>query len=93
VLDEPTSALDAATGAAVMQTLRRIAPGRTVVLVTHQLRDAAEAAQIVVFQDGRVAEIGTHAALLAHGGVYAELWAKQRDAAPLTPAGSPAAPS
>src|SRR5262245_42852702 len=83
VLDEPTSALDAATGAAVMQTLRRIAPGRTVVLVTHQLRDAAEAAQIVVFQDGRVAETGTHAALLARGGVYADLWARQRDAVPV----------
>jgi ATP-binding cassette subfamily B protein len=92
VLDEPTSALDAATGAAVMETLQRIAPGRTVVLVTHQLRDAATAARIVVFEAGRVVEIGSHAALLARDGVYAALWARQRDAAPLTPAGSPAAP-
>ena len=92
VLDEPTSALDAATGAAVMQTLRRIAPGRTVVLVTHQLRDAAEAARIVVFEYGCVAESGTHAELMARDGVYAALWAKQRHSTALTPASSPAAP-
>jgi ABC-type multidrug transport system fused ATPase/permease subunit len=91
VLDEPTSALDAATGAAVMETLRRIAPGRTVVLVTHQLRDAAAAAQIVVFEDGRVAETGTHAELLMRDGVYASLWQRQRDAAPAP--GTPAAPA
>jgi ATP-binding cassette subfamily B protein len=78
VLDEPTSALDPPTAAAVMQTLRRAAAGRTAVLVTHQLHDAADAARIVVFDAGRVAEIGTHAELLARRGAYAELWAKQR---------------
>jgi ATP-binding cassette subfamily B protein len=80
VLDEPTSALDPATGAAVMQTLLRVAAGRTAVLVTHQLYDAAGATRIVVFDEGRVAETGTHAALLARRGAYAELWAKQRGA-------------
>lgn len=79
VLDEPTSALDAATGAAVMRTLREVAAGRTVVLVTHQLRDAAEASRIIVFEDGRAVESGTHAALLAQGGAYAMLWARQRE--------------
>jgi ATP-binding cassette, subfamily B, bacterial len=79
VLDEPTSALDAATGAAVMKTLREVAVGRTVVLVTHQLRDAADASRIVVFDAGRVAEIGPHAELLARGGVYARLWERQRE--------------
>lgn len=79
VLDEPTSALDAGTGAAVMQTLRRAAVGRTVVLVTHHLRDASQASQIAVFDNGRVAERGTHGELLAQGGVYAALWAQQRD--------------
>ena len=79
VLDEPTSALDAATGASVMQTLRRVATGRTVILVTHHLRDASQASQIVVFDGGRIAEQGTHAQLLAREGVYAALWAQQRD--------------
>jgi ATP-binding cassette subfamily B protein len=77
VLDEPISALDVVTGAAVMRTLRRTAAGRTVLLVTHQLRDAAEASQICVFDQGRVVEIGSHAALVARNGVYATLWRKQ----------------
>jgi ATP-binding cassette, subfamily B, bacterial len=79
VLDEPTSALDAATGASVMQTLRRVASGRTVVLVTHHLGDAAQASQIIVFDGGRIAEHGAHDELLARGGVYAALWAQQRN--------------
>ncbi|MFM9888455.1 MAG: ABC transporter ATP-binding protein, partial [Burkholderiales bacterium] len=79
VLDEPTSALDAATGASVMQTLRRVAVGRTVVLVTHHLRDASQASHIVVFDRGHIAERGTHGELLSHGGVYAALWAQQRE--------------
>jgi len=77
VLDEPTSALDPATGSAVMQTMRRVCAGRTAVLVTHQLRDAALAAQIIVFDHGRVVESGTHASLLAAAGTYAALWREQ----------------
>ncbi|MFN9129422.1 MAG: ABC transporter ATP-binding protein [bacterium] len=77
VLDEPTSALDPATGRAVMQTLLDVSGGRTSVLVTHQLRDAARADHVVVFDRARVVEAGTHAQLLALGGVYAGLWAQQ----------------
>jgi ATP-binding cassette subfamily B protein len=77
VLDEPTSALDPSTGGAVMQTLRDVSGGRTSVLVTHQLRDAARADHVVVFDAARVVEAGTHADLLARDGVYAALWAKQ----------------
>ncbi len=78
VLDEPTSALDPATGRAVMQTLLKVSAGRTSVLVTHQLRDAAHAGQIIVFDRGRIAESGTHAELLAAQGVYASLWHQQQ---------------
>jgi ABC-type transport system involved in Fe-S cluster assembly fused permease/ATPase subunit len=60
-----------------MQTLRDVSGGRTSVLVTHQLRDAARADHVVVFDAARVVEAGTHADLLARGGVYAALWAKQ----------------
>ena len=81
VLDEPTSALDPATGRAVMQTLRDVSGGRTSVLVTHQLRDAARADRVVVFDRARVVEAGTHAELLALGGVYAGLWAQQEQRA------------
>jgi ATP-binding cassette subfamily B protein len=77
VLDEPTSALDPSTGLAVMQTLCEISGGRTSVLVTHQLRDAARADRVIVFDRARVVETGTHAELLALGGVYAGLWARQ----------------
>ena len=81
VLDEPTSALDPATGRAVMQTLLDVSGGRTSVLVTHQLRDAARADPVVVFDRARVVEAGTHAQLLALGGVYAGLWAQQEQRA------------
>ncbi len=79
VLDEPTSALDTATAAAVMRTLRRTAEGRTVILVTHQLRDAAEADHICVFERGRVVEVGSHAELMDRDGVYAALWSEQNN--------------
>jgi ABC-type multidrug transport system fused ATPase/permease subunit len=89
VLDEPTSALDPSTGRAVMQTLLDVSGGRTSVLVTHQLRDAARADHVVVFDRARVVEAGTHAQLLALGGVYAGLWRQQEQRAepvpPVTP--------
>jgi ATP-binding cassette subfamily B protein len=78
VLDEPTSALDPATGRAVMQTLLKVSVGRTSVLVTHQLRDAAHAGRIIVFDRGLIAESGTHVELLAAQGVYASLWHEQQ---------------
>ena len=77
VLDEPTSALDASTGRAVIETLLQVMQRRTTVLVTHQLRDAIHADQIVVFEQGRVVESGTHTSLLAAAGTYASLWQQQ----------------
>ena len=60
-----------------MQTLLAVSEGRTSVLVTHQLRDAAHAALIIVFERGRVVESGTHETLLGAGGAYARLWEQQ----------------
>jgi ABC-type multidrug transport system fused ATPase/permease subunit len=77
VLDEPTSALDASTGRAVIETLLQVMQRRTTVLVTHQLRDAIHADQIVVFEQGRVVEAGSHTSLLAAAGSYANLWQQQ----------------
>lgn len=74
ILDEPTSALDVATATSILKTLRKVTVGRTVVMATHQLHEAAIASSIVVFDKGRVVEAGKHQELLAHNGVYARLW-------------------
>lgn len=89
LLDEATSALDPATEAALDETLRRGAKGRTTVSVTHRLAQAARADVIFVVQAGRVVERGRHEDLLALGGLYAELWRKQ-DGLSLSPDGSAA---
>ncbi len=77
LLDEATSALDPATESAINDTLMRVAAGRTVISVTHRLASAVGFDRIVVVDEGRVVEQGTHAELLAKGGQYARLWAKQ----------------
>ena len=80
-VDEATSALDVQTERAVEEALERLAEGRTTVVIAHRLSTVREADQIVVLDDGRVAERGTHAELLAEGGRYAALVA--RDEAPV----------
>ncbi|MFN7925613.1 MAG: ABC transporter ATP-binding protein [Bryobacteraceae bacterium] len=74
VLDEATSALDAQTEAAVNETIRSIARGRTVIAVSHRLQTTAWFDRILVFDRGVLVEDGTHAELLARDGVYAALW-------------------
>ncbi|MFD5117813.1 ABC transporter ATP-binding protein [Streptomyces sp. NPDC058385] len=74
LLDEATAALDLATEAQVNQATDRIAGKRTTLVVAHRLTTAARADRVVVMADGRVAEDGTHAELLALGGRYAALW-------------------
>jgi ATP-binding cassette subfamily B protein len=77
ILDEATSALDSRTEEAIQSTLDNVARNRTTIVIAHRLSTVVGADQIVVLDAGRVAERGTHAQLLAMGGLYADLWARQ----------------
>ncbi|MFT3917266.1 MAG: ABC transporter ATP-binding protein [Anaeromyxobacteraceae bacterium] len=77
ILDEPTSALDAESEALVQEALDRVAAGRTTLVVAHRLSTVLTADRIVVLADGRVAEAGTHAELVARGGLYASMVRRQ----------------
>jgi ATP-binding cassette subfamily B protein len=75
LLDEATSNLDLATEAKVSEAMGLLARGRTTILIAHRLPTAARADRVVVMDQGRVAETGSHAELLARGGRYAAMWA------------------
>jgi ATP-binding cassette subfamily B protein/subfamily B ATP-binding cassette protein MsbA len=77
ILDEPTSGLDAQTEASITGALDRLTAGRTVLVIAHRLSTIRRASAIVVLQQGRVVETGTHAELLARGGLYADMHAAQ----------------
>jgi ATP-binding cassette subfamily B multidrug efflux pump len=77
VLDEATSALDSEVEAAIQEQLASLMHGKTVIAIAHRLSTIARMDRLVVLDHGRVAEEGTHAQLLAAGGVYAGLWARQ----------------
>jgi ATP-binding cassette subfamily B protein len=78
VLDEVTSALDPATEAAVNATLERVGSGRTVLSVTHRLASIAAFDRVLVLDNGALVEDGPPAALIAQGGLFADLWNRQR---------------
>ncbi|HYD86800.1 MAG TPA: ABC transporter ATP-binding protein/permease [Vitreimonas sp.] len=79
ILDEATSSLDSATEAEVQDALEQASRGRTTIVVAHRLSTIANADQIVVLEEGRVVERGTHPALIAHDGLYASLWKRQAE--------------
>jgi ATP-binding cassette subfamily B protein len=77
VLDEATSAVDNETEAAIQRSMRRVAEGRSTIVIAHRLSTIVDADRICVLDRGRVVERGTHAELLAAGGIYRSLWEVQ----------------
>jgi ABC-type multidrug transport system fused ATPase/permease subunit len=82
VLDEPTAALDTESEHLVIEALRCLMKGRTVIMIAHRLSTLVDADKIIVLKDGVMAEEGTHEALIARGGVFAELHRIQYQTAP-----------
>jgi ATP-binding cassette subfamily B protein len=80
VLDEATSALDSHTEREIQDALERVSRNRTSLVIAHRLSTIVAADEIIVLDQGRIAERGTHGQLLAAGGLYASMWNRQREA-------------
>lgn len=78
LFDEATSALDSNSENAILEAMREVASGHTSIVIAHRLSTVVDADKIVVLEDGRLAEEGTHTQLLARQGRYAQLWAMQQ---------------
>jgi ATP-binding cassette, subfamily B, bacterial len=83
ILDEPQSGLDAEAARAVEDNWRVLTAGRTTFVIAHELRLVRNVDRILVIEDGRVAQDGSHAELLASDGLYARLYALQERGDPL----------
>ncbi len=81
ILDEATSALDTRTEVDIGAALENASANRTTVVIAHRLSTVVDADEIIVLVEGRVAERGSHASLLAAGGVYAGMWQLQAEEA------------
>ncbi|MGC2050321.1 MAG: ABC transporter ATP-binding protein/permease, partial [Methylovirgula sp.] len=79
VLDEATSALDTLTEQEIQAALDRVSQGRTTLVIAHRLSTVVNADEILVLDQGEIVERGSHAALLARGGVYAGMWNRQNE--------------
>jgi ATP-binding cassette, subfamily B, bacterial HlyB/CyaB len=77
IFDEATSALDVESEAVIQKNMASICDGRTVIVIAHRLSAVRYANAIIVLDQGRIAEGGTHAQLVKHGGLYAKLWSMQ----------------
>lgn len=80
ILDEATSALDSATEREIQTALDRATTGRTTLVIAHRLSTIVKADSIIVMENGKIKEQGTHSALLSKNGLYTALWAQQEDA-------------
>jgi ATP-binding cassette subfamily B protein len=90
VLDEATSALDTRTEQDIQAALRQISANRTTLVIAHRLSTVVDADEIIVLQDGAIAERGTHAELTARDGLYAEMWRRQSEAVAMAEAAAAA---
>ena len=78
LLDDCLSAVDTDTEKQILENLRRLRKGRTTLIIAHRLSSVQDADRILVLDDGRAAEYGTHSQLMALGGLYRSLWDKQQ---------------
>jgi ATP-binding cassette, subfamily B, multidrug efflux pump len=76
-MDEATSALDSEVEAAIQESLYRLMENKTVIAIAHRLSTIAAMDRLIVMDQGRIVEQGSHQELLNQGGIYAQLWAHQ----------------
>ena len=81
LFDEATSALDTHTEKEIQASLREVSKDRTTLVIAHRLSTVVDADEIIVLDQGQVAERGRHAELIAQDGRYADMWRKQQEAA------------
>jgi len=79
VFDEATSSLDSHSEQVILEALRAVAANHTTLVIAHRLSTVIDADTILVMDQGRIVERGTHQALLVQGGVYSRLWALQQE--------------